>query len=316
MNRPLRITAAVAVGLAATLAGTIAAGTLLWNRATAREVARLGSSQPHATVYSPEQLEGLPAPVARYFRTALRPGQPLIRTARFRQEGHFWLGARDGRWSPFTAEETFSTSPPAFVWDASIRMAPLLSARVRDSYAGGTGSMRARLASVIPLVDQSGGPELAAGALLRYLGEAVWLPTALLPASGVAWTPIDDRTSRATITDRGVTVSLDFTFGENGEIRSTYTPTRSREVEGRWVPTPWNGSYRRYERVAGMLVPMEGEVAWVLPDGPLPYWRGRITGAEYDLGEQPGRPSERMERTSRLGLASVETTARRRGSSP
>jgi hypothetical protein len=285
MNRPVRIIAVASVGLAGILAATVVAGTLLWNRATQRMVARLGSTRLSSAVFTPEELEGLPAPVARYFRLALRPGQPLIRTARFRQKGRFWLGGRDGRWSPFAAEETFSANPPGFVWDAAIRMAPFLSARVRDGYVAGTGSMRARLASVIPLVDRSGGPELAAGALQRYLAEAVWLPTALLPSSGVAWTPVDGRTARATLSDGATTVSLDFTFGENGEIHSTYTPARSREVDGRWVPTPWTGSYRRYERVAGMLVPMEGEVAWVLPDGPLPYWRGRITEAEYGLGE-------------------------------
>lgn len=26
----------------------------------------------------------------------------------------------------------------------------------------------------------------------------------------------------------------------------------------------------------GMLVPLEGEVAWLLPEGPKPHWRGRI----------------------------------------
>ncbi|HEX8362443.1 MAG TPA: DUF6544 family protein [Longimicrobium sp.] len=278
MNRPVRIIAAAAVGLA----GTAAAGTLLWNHATAREVARLGSA-PAPPLYSPEQLEGLPPPVARYFRRVLRPGQPMIRTARLQQEGRFWLGARDGKWTPFAAEETFSSSPPGFVWDAGVRMAALLSARVRDSYIRGTGSMRARLASVIPLVDESGSPELAAGALQRYLAEAVWLPTALLPASGVKWSPLDDRTARATLTDGAVTVSLDFTFAASGEILSSYTPARHRSVDGRWIPTPWTGSYRRYERVDGMLVPMEGEVAWILPDGPLPYWRGRITRALYEF---------------------------------
>ena len=28
-------------------------------------------------------------------------------------------------------------------------------------------------------------------------------------------------------------------------------------------------------------VPLAGEVAWLLPDGPVPYWRGRITDLVY-----------------------------------
>lgn len=30
-----------------------------------------------------------------------------------------------------------------------------------------------------------------------------------------------------------------------------------------------------------MRVPLEGEVAWMLPAGPWPYWRGRITSVTY-----------------------------------
>jgi hypothetical protein len=32
-----------------------------------------------------------------------------------------------------------------------------------------------------------------------------------------------------------------------------------------------------------MLVPLGGEVAWLPPEGPKPYWRGRITAIEYEF---------------------------------
>jgi hypothetical protein len=32
-----------------------------------------------------------------------------------------------------------------------------------------------------------------------------------------------------------------------------------------------------------MLVPMSGEVAWILPKGSKPYWRGKITRLEYEF---------------------------------
>jgi hypothetical protein len=31
-----------------------------------------------------------------------------------------------------------------------------------------------------------------------------------------------------------------------------------------------------------MLVPLDGEVAWLLPEGAKPYWRGHITEIDYD----------------------------------
>ncbi len=59
---------------------------------------------------------------------------------------------------------------------------------------------------------------------------------------------------------------------------SVYTPARYRDVDGKCVPTPWEGHFRQYERVEGVMVPREGEVAWILPEGRLSYWRGRVVG--------------------------------------
>ena len=122
---------------------------------------------------------------------------------------------------------------------------------------------------------------MAAGALSRYLGEAVWCPTALLPSAGVSWTPIDDSTARATLTDGAVTVSSDFHFGPRGEIVGA-SMMRYRDVNGRGVPTPIEAYITgEYRRVSGMMIPTAGEVEWVLPEGRLRYWRGRVVNAEY-----------------------------------
>lgn len=31
-----------------------------------------------------------------------------------------------------------------------------------------------------------------------------------------------------------------------------------------------------------MRIPLAGEVAWLLPEGPQPYWKGRIVNAVYE----------------------------------
>jgi hypothetical protein len=83
-----------AAGVGALLGGVIVAtafGSIAWSRATSRTVERLTTSTPRAgaEIFSPEQLEDLPAPVARYFDL---PGQPLIRSARIEHEGEFRTG--------------------------------------------------------------------------------------------------------------------------------------------------------------------------------------------------------------------------------
>jgi hypothetical protein len=285
MHAWIRI-AAVVTGAAVAAAAAAAVGaTKRWERDSARLVSRLEASARHDSddaewpTRTDASFDSLPPPVARYFAFALLRGQPRVRRAHLRFAGTFATKPND--WAPFTAEQDIVAEPPGFVWDARIDMMPLASVRVRDSYVGREGAMRAKLAGVVPLVDQHGSPEIAAASLLRFLAEAVWLPTALLPHDGLAWSAIDDTTARVTLVDGPTTVSMQVQFGSRGEI-TTVSAMRYRDVNGTPVLTQWIGQHADYRRVDGMIIPTAGEVAWVLPEGPTPYWRGRIVEASYD----------------------------------
>lgn len=267
---------------AAITAAAATAGTLLWRRSTADLVEDLvhpeGPVRPEAVSF--DQLHELPEAVARYFHFALQEGEPTIRRCRVAQRGVIRLDLHSP-WRPYRALQLFTTSPRGFVWDARVRMAPLITARVRNSYVRGRAGMVGRLASVVPLASRGDTPELASGMLHRWLAEAVWFPTALLPSEGVLWTGLDDDTSRATITDGGITVSLDFTFGDDGRVERAYTPVRYREVDGSRIATPWACHYHGYESIGGIRVPTAGSAVWLLPKGELTYWRGRLLDVSF-----------------------------------
>lgn len=260
-------------------------GSARWNGKTSQFVDKLiqGIPRREAKTVAFQDFERLPAPVAKYFRWALEEGQPLIRSARIVQVGEFRAREGDGGWSPFEAKQYFSAQPPGFVWDASIRMAPLMKVRVRDAYVAGQGSMQGKILSLATVVDERGKAELNAAALQRYLAEAVWFPTALLPSKGVEWSAVDKKRALATLTDFGTTVSLEFHFDDGGEITSVSTPGRYREANGKYELTPWVGHFRSYEERDGMRIPIEGDVEWQLPGGSFPYWKGRIVNVEYDF---------------------------------
>jgi hypothetical protein len=241
---------------------------------------RAAGSGPAATV-SFAELDGLPAPAQRYLRAVLREGDSLVWRARLVQRGEFRIRQTPSGWRPFSATEHFTVRPPGFVWDAGIRVGPGMVVSVLDGFVEGTGQMRARLQGLLTLAAAEGTAEIAAGALHRYLAEAVWLPTALLPSQGVVWTPLDDTSARATVSAGTTAVSLDFRFGADGLVAGVFTAERARDVGGRAVPTPWQGRFSDFAWRGGMLVPLAGEVEWVLPEGPRPYWRGRIVDASY-----------------------------------
>jgi len=282
-----RITVVVVAGIAA-VAVAVAIGARTWRRTTDQLVRRLVQTDERAgtlgsdvggETYDPRQLEGLPTPVVRYFTFALTPGQRFARRAELRFTGTF--ASKPDAWAPFTSRQYVRASPPGFVWDARIQMIPLVPVFVRDSYVSGEGSMHGAIASLIPVVDQHGTPEMAAASLHRFLAEAVWLPTSLLPRTGLVWSAIDDSSARVTLTDGPTTVSLDVRFGERGEITGV-SADRYRDVKGTPVLTRWVGTHTDYKRIDGMMIPTAGEVAWILREGTAPYWRGSLIEANFE----------------------------------
>ena len=72
-------------------------------------------------------------------------------------------------------------------------------------------------------------------------------------------------------------------FGDDALVRSARAEARGRTVGGQVVMTPWEGRWSNHQPRDGMRVPMSGEVAWLLPEGDKPYWRGTITALTYEF---------------------------------
>lgn len=273
------------VGLVAAFGLASLYGASRWQAGTGELRSLLAASRQGVTppTYDPRELEGLPPPVRRFFAAALRPGQPMIAAAHLSHAGTFNMGETRPNWKPFTSTEVVTVRRPGFDWDGKIGMVPGLPVRVHDAYVAGEGILEVRLLGLVKMVDLRGTADLAKGELLRYLAEAMWYPTALLPSQGVRWEPIDDASARATLSDGGTTVSLDFHFAADGLIESTRAAARPRTLGGTVVASPWGGRGWKYERRDGMRIPMAGEVAWLMPDGAYPYWRGEITSLRYEF---------------------------------
>ncbi|MEC5160443.1 MULTISPECIES: DUF6920 family protein [unclassified Janthinobacterium] len=231
------------------------------------------------------ELEGLPAPVQRYFRIALTDGMPMVARVDVRHRGGMNMSATSTQWKPFTSDQQIVTRRPGFDWNARINMLPGVAVLVHDAYVAGEGSLRAALLGLVTVADMRGTADLAKGELMRFFAEAAWYPTALLPSQGVSWEAVDAHSARATLVDGAVTVTLHFGFDETGVIETVRADARGRTVGGRTVPTPWHGRFWNYQDKGGMRVPINGEVAWILPDGAQPYWRGEVTAIAHEFAK-------------------------------
>ena len=270
--------------------GISAYGSKRWTDATLRltrglDAARIDArvNPPPPTRYDSRELEGLPAPVQRYFRAVLKEGQPVIAAATVELAGTFNMSATDEQWKPFTSRQRVVTRRPGFLWDAQVSMLPGLTVRVVDSYIAGKGLLHAAILGLFTVADVSGGGEIARGEFMRFFAEMAWYPTALLPSQGVRWEALDDRSANATIVDGPLTLTLLFRFNDTGLIDSFRAEARGAMVGKEMVMVPWEGSWSNYQTRDGMTVPFTGEVAWVRPEGRKSYFLGTVTSLTYEF---------------------------------
>lgn len=266
--------------LASAAAGAVAVASRRWKRSTEAFRADMWAScLPLAmTTYDEREIASLPMPVRKFFRAVLRDGQPMVSNVRLLQRGLFRQSENREKWQPFNATQFITMQPRGFDWDARMRMAPGIDVRVRDTYAHGEGALHAALLGIVTVADRQGGADMAQGELLRYFAESPWYPTALLPSQGVRWEGIDERSARATLTDGMTTVSLVFGFDEEGLVTTAWAASRGRSA-GAYAP--WRGRFGDYAKRAGMRVPMEAEVEWLLPSGPFVYFRCRLARIDH-----------------------------------
>jgi hypothetical protein len=133
--------------------------------------------------FTRDELEGVPELARRFLLAAIAPGTPLAVSARLGMRGSIKLG---GRWLTFRAREVLSPHR-GFAWAARLGGVMVGS----DRYSDGRGAMNWSLLGLIPVVRADGG-DVSRSAAGRGSGEAVWVPTALLPRFGVTWTVADD----------------------------------------------------------------------------------------------------------------------------
>jgi hypothetical protein len=239
------------------------------------------SSNRNTEIVKEEDLDHLPEQLRNYLIYTQITGKQRISVCRLKQKGHIRTYPERG-WMSLRAEEYFSVDPPAFLWNAKVRVALLPLLRARDSYMEGKGNMMISFLSFITTVNAH-GKELDQGALLRYLGEMVWFPTAFLN-DNIVWEEIDTGSLRATITVEGKTATAVFHFDEENRITG-FTALRYRSVNEKYSLDKWFVQVKNYKEVNGIRVPTHAEVMWKLEEKDYSYFKVKIANINYNRHE-------------------------------
>ena len=211
------------------------------------------AADPASDVFDDSEIEGLPEPVQRYFRAAVAPGTLLAPCARLRMRGRIKVR----RWVPFRAREILNPHV-GFRWSA--RAAALIAGY--DRYLDGAGAMNWKLGGVFD-VAHGDGPDVSRSAAGRCGGEAIWIPTTLLPRFGVRWTAdADDRITAHHQLD-ATPIDLRLTIDATGSVRSiAFDRWGDPDQTGTWARHAFGGEITAHRSLAGLTIPSRGRLGW------------------------------------------------------
>ncbi len=203
-------------------------------------------------MFTDAELVGLPDPVRRMFTAAIAPGTPLATTAVVEMRGEIRLK----RWTRFRARQVV-TPQTGFVWSAR---AGLVSGF--DRYVGGEGEMRWKLLGLVP-VQQAAGPDISRSAAGRVAGEAILVPTALLPRFGVEWTAVADDHVSARMRLDAYETQCHYALDPAGQVTAWWFERwGDPDNTGNWRLHPFGIDVSAHRTFSGVTVPSAGLAGW------------------------------------------------------
>lgn len=251
------------------------------NRADAAVAELANAPVERAAAIEPGALADLPAPVATWLERAGVVGRARTASVHLSQRGELQTKPGGG-WMSFRAEQWIRTGEPGFVWVARVAGPAGTHLSGIDRYLDGAGSMRIELLSVIPVVDES-GPRIDQSALVRFLAEAMWYPSAAL-APYIEWEAIDANSARATVRHRGVEARGVFRFNAGGDVIGFEARRYRDEALEDWIIENDPGSFRELD---GVRIPARSSITWRADGGePWTWLHLEVVSLERDSDQR------------------------------
>ena len=255
------------------------------NRMVENEIDELISEAKNIGVmtYSVKDIEGLPEPVQRYFRYALKDGQEYIRFASMKAVGKFRRPLQK-QWTKMTTRQYFITKPLGMIFDAFMKQNRVLWFDIRDKYYRKKGGMFVNMLSGFNVLNESDVEELNNTTFLRCIGEAVMFPTSLLPSEYIKWEPIDKDSAKAIVTDGNNKGIYKFYFNDAGEIVRYESDDRYERIGGKFQKAGSVAVRSHYKEIDGIKVPTKFLITRILPDGTHEeFWKGEVTDIQFNV---------------------------------
>ena len=253
-------------------------------------VASGASASTPTPVVTEADLGHLPAPVATYVRRSGAVGRPRVTCMHAVMHGRIRSGP-DAPWMPFAAEQVNSFAgrwQRLFFMNATMRGLPV---DVLHVYDGGHASMRARVCSLIPVVDAS-GTDMSRAERVTVVNDICVLAPGVLPFADAVWEDVDARHTRVAFHIDGQDVHVELAFGQDGDLVDFVSDDRLRADDRgtSFARQRWSTPISRMAEQRGYMLASQGEARWHAPEpeGDFAYLEFMIDTIDYTADDRAG----------------------------
>jgi hypothetical protein len=254
------------------------------NRRATRAWERLARKQQGSSgIFDPSLVATLPEPARRYFLFTIRAGAPIRTVAEIHMGGEIGLGTKDDpNYRPIRAEQILAP-PHGLVWNLKAG-GGVMRISGSDGFDGETSWVRFWLMDTFPIVRAGGTSDHARAAFGRVIAEAVfWTPGALLPNDYVTWEAVGADIARATVTDSGMTQTVDVTVDTDGRPTMVVIPRWSdANADKSYRLQPFGGYLSEFRDFEGYMLPTRVEGGnFIGTEEYFPFYRANVESIRF-----------------------------------
>ena len=232
-------------------------------------------------IFSHQTLNDQPYLIQHFFSKVVGKNAEFPQFVTIKQKAEFKTDLNSD-WFPMSADQYFTTEEPNFLWYSELETSKYFWINAIDSYIDGKGNMLIKFNSSITLAD-SWGIELDKSGLFRYISEAVYFPTKLLPSENLMWNVLDSNIAEIKFKHRDLSVVAKIFFNSDHTIEKIETFDKYRALDNGFQKSRYTVYFSKYAFLSdSFLVPTYMEVEWNLPSGPFKYGKFNIIDIVYE----------------------------------
>ena len=234
------------------------------------------SSMIEKTLLTENDIEHLPPPVQKYLKYAGVINKEKVNNVKIvfdvemREKGKDWFKATSVQYNFF--------DEPTRLFYMKAKMFGL-TVPGYHRYVEAKATMDIRLFGLFPIIKQSGEVMNKTETVTLFNDMCLMVPATLIDKR-IQWEPIDSLTTKATFTNRGISISAILYFNESGQLINFTSDDRTSisDMKQYRFSTPVYG----YNNINGMNVMSGGEAIWHYPDGEFTYGKFNLKSIEYN----------------------------------